>query len=174
MVASGGLVYACLPPRPATTTSLLAALALAAIVLAVDRRTQLDTPTFWWLPALAGLIAVAMLLAKWSSSIVTLAVIALTLVAVLRVSTLSHCCARVSLVTASGNRPHCWRTTGVWWRSSDGAHRNSPGVLGGFHQSWLHPRKGEGHEEHIAEIVGTSADGRQAARVRPPDPSGRV
>lgn len=85
VVASGGLVYTWLPPSPGyNDVSLLAALGLAAIVLAVDRRARLETPVGWWLPALAGVIAVAMLLAKWSSSIVTLAVVALTLVLVLR------------------------------------------------------------------------------------------
>ena len=78
ILACGGLVYGWLPLSPGyNDVSLLGALLALAIVLRMATHADRGGRVPAWVPVLFGPVVVAMLLAKWSSSVVTLAVVAL-------------------------------------------------------------------------------------------------
>ncbi|GIJ64135.1 hypothetical protein [Virgisporangium aurantiacum] len=78
ILACGGMVYSWLPLSPGyNDVSLLGALLAVAIVLRMATHADRTGRVPAWVPALFGPVVVAMLLAKWSSSAVTLAVVAL-------------------------------------------------------------------------------------------------
>jgi hypothetical protein len=78
ILACGGMVYSWLPLSPGyNDVSLLGGLLAMAIVLRMATHADRAGRVPAWVPALFGPVVVAMLLAKWSSSVVTLAVVAL-------------------------------------------------------------------------------------------------
>lgn len=79
IVAAGGAIYGWLPLTPGyNDVSLLGTLLLMAITLRAFRSVPV------WLPLSAGPVILAMLLARWSASLVVVAVLFIALVAVLR------------------------------------------------------------------------------------------
>jgi hypothetical protein len=84
IVASGGMVFCWLPATPGyNDVSLLGALLSATIVLRLARDAERGARTPLWVPALIGPIALAMVLSKWASSVLTLAVVGVAAVVVL-------------------------------------------------------------------------------------------
>ncbi len=83
IVASGGMVYCWLPLSPGyNDVSLLGSLLAAAVALRIARDTERGAPVPLWVPALFGPITVVMLLSKWASSALSLAVVAVAVVVV--------------------------------------------------------------------------------------------
>ncbi len=77
IVAAGGMAYSWLPLSPGyNDVSMLGALLAVAVVLRVATHVQRGTPIRVWLAVALGPLAVAMLLAKWASSALTLAAVA--------------------------------------------------------------------------------------------------
>lgn len=71
LVAAGGAVYSWLPQSPGyNDVVLLGTLLALAVVFRMARDTERGAPVPAWPPAAFGLVAVAMLLAKWSSVLV--------------------------------------------------------------------------------------------------------
>jgi hypothetical protein len=84
IVAAGGMAYSWLPLSPGyNDVSMLGALLAAAVVLRLATHVQTGAPIRIWLAGSLGPLAVAMLLAKWSSSALTLAAVAVVGVIVL-------------------------------------------------------------------------------------------
>jgi hypothetical protein len=83
IVAAGGMAYSWLPLSPGyNDVSMLGALLAAAVVLRLATHVRTGAPTRFWLPGSLGPLALAMLLAKWSSSALTLAAVAVVAVIV--------------------------------------------------------------------------------------------
>jgi len=75
LAACGGMIYCWLPLTAGyNDVSILGALLAAAIVLRIIADVERGATIRAWVPAALGPLAVAMLLAKWSSSALTLAV----------------------------------------------------------------------------------------------------
>ena len=84
IVACGGMNYSWLPLSPGyNDVSLLGALLAAAVVLKMSAYVSEGLTIPFWVPLSLGPVAFAMLLAKWSSSGLTLLVVALVAVVVL-------------------------------------------------------------------------------------------
>ncbi len=84
IVASGGMVYSWLPSTPGyNDVALLGALLAAAVVLVTARRVELGRRTGAAAPAMLGVVAVGMFLAKSSSAAATMLVVAVVLAVVL-------------------------------------------------------------------------------------------
>jgi hypothetical protein len=84
IVACGGMSYSWLPLSPGyNDVSLLGALLAAAVVLKMAADVTSGRSIPFWVPLSAGPVALAMLLAKWSSSGLTLLVVALVGIVVL-------------------------------------------------------------------------------------------
>ena len=76
LAACGGMIYCWLPLTAGyNDVSILGALLAAAIVLRIIADVERGATIRAWVPAALGPLAVAMLLAKWSSSALTLAVV---------------------------------------------------------------------------------------------------
>jgi hypothetical protein len=84
IVACGGTAYGWLPLSPGyNDVSLLGALFAAAVVLRMAVRVERGERIPPWVPAAIGPVVVAMLLAKWASSAVTLSMVTIAAVAAL-------------------------------------------------------------------------------------------
>jgi hypothetical protein len=84
ILASGGMVYSWLPLSPGyNDVSIVGGLLAGAVVLRVAADVERERPIPAWFVALLGPIAVAMLLAKWPSAILTLALVTVVLTAAL-------------------------------------------------------------------------------------------
>lgn len=85
ILAAGGLVYGWLPLSPGyNDVSLLGALVAASVVLKTATLIDQDRPIPAWVPGSLGPLLVVMMLAKWTSAIVTFGLIALAGIIVLK------------------------------------------------------------------------------------------
>jgi hypothetical protein len=85
VVACGGMIYSWLPLSPGyNDVSVLGGLLAAAIVLRVCADVERGRSTPAWVIALLGPLAVVLLLAKWSSAVLTLALVAATAIVTVR------------------------------------------------------------------------------------------
>lgn len=83
IIASSGIVYSWLPLSPGYNDLALTCAVLAAgTALRTVRALTIGAKPPWWAPGGLGAVAVVMILDKWSSSLVTLAVIGAALLAV--------------------------------------------------------------------------------------------
>ena len=85
IVAAGGMVYCWLPTTPGyNDVSLLGGLLACAVVLRMARDVERGARVPLWVPAALGPLAVAMILAKSASSLLTLAIVGTVALVVLR------------------------------------------------------------------------------------------
>ena len=78
VTASGGMVYSWLPLSPGyNDLALLCSLLLAAIVMLAARAYERDANVSWWWPLIFGVVAAVLLMAKWSSGVLVIAMVGL-------------------------------------------------------------------------------------------------